>query len=338
VKPGGPSWGHRCAAAAVAALVGGVVGGCAVGSTPSQSASSSGVSTDPSSASPAPHATATAPTVVPATAASSASASGRPARPTFTGIVQADGVRQWLHCAGNGPVTVVVVPGLQSTASDWSEVRPAFEKLTRTCVYDRPGLGLSPARTDGRRVLDAGRYAQELGALLAAAGEPGPYLVIGHSFGGLVARAFVRTHLADVAAVFLAESVTPGDPYLGSTWREAGLHIDMAASSRATGGGPRMGSVPLLVMTASRADADHLHGPSYGQAAAVTAQWLAGQRDDLRLSSDAIQVVAMSGHVLQQDAPAPVVEAVRELLVATTTGARLRCSAVWKTWGASCRV
>ena len=232
---------------------------------------------------------------------------------------------------------MVVVAGLHADSSSWSAVRPNLEHLTHTCVYDRPGLGRSPARTDGRGTVDAGLYAQELTALLAAAGEKGPFIVVGHSFGGLVARAFIRTNLARVKGVFLAESVTPHDPTLGAIWQEADLDVDMAASSDATGNGPHLGNHPLVVMTASRADADHLDGPSYGQSDAVTAEWLRGQAANLELSTDAIQVVAHSGHVLQQDAPAAVVEALRELLNAVKTGQPLTCSPVWGTLDATCR-
>jgi pimeloyl-ACP methyl ester carboxylesterase len=256
---------------------------------------------------------------------------------TFSGLVTAGGVTQWLHCAGDGPVTVVVVPGLGSTASDWSQVRPAFERIARTCVYDRPGLGHSPRRPGSRLVVDAGLDARELGAALTRAGEHGPYVVVGHSFGGLVARAFIHQNLREVVAVLLAESVTPGDPTLGAYWHEAGVAVDMRASSSATGGGPRLGSRPLLVMTASRAEADHLTGPAYGQSPAVTQTWLSEQRADLSLSTDSIQVIAHSGHVLEQDAPQVVIDGLRLLVNAAEDGAPLTCERSWTALHAHCR-
>ena len=272
----------------------------------------------------------------PTTTASTTHNAAKATTATVDQVITTDGVSQYLHCGGSGPVTVVVVAGLHADSSSWSAVRPDLERLTRTCVYDRPGLGRSPARTDGRITVDARLYANELAALLSAAGEKGPFIVVGHSFGGLVARAFVREHLTSVKAVFLAESVTPHDPTLGDVWHEAGLDVDMTASSDATGNGPHLGSLPLLVMTASRPDADHLTGPTYGQGDDVTAEWLRGQAANLNLSTDAIQVVAHSGHVLQQDSPAAVVEGVRELLTAVKTGAPLTCAPVWATLNATC--
>jgi pimeloyl-ACP methyl ester carboxylesterase len=186
-------------------------------------------------------------------------------------------------------------------------------------------------------VLDAGRYARELRALLRAAQQRPPFIVVGHSFGGLIARAFVHDFGRLVRGVLLAESVTPGDPTTGRYWVEAGHLVDMAASSKATGGGPQMGRLPLLVLSASNPGEDHLGGPTYGQPRWMIRLWRRQQYRDLALSTDSIQVIAHSGHVVQQDNPGAVVEAVRELAVAVRTSTALRCRAVWRTHNARCR-
>lgn len=258
------------------------------------------------------------------------------ARGVVLGVFSAAGVRQWVKCAGNGPVTVVVITGLAAPATSWSQVLPSLQAITRTCVYDRPGLGQSPPRADMGKVVDAGLYSRELAALLAAAGERGPFVVVGHSFGGLIARAFVRENPARVRGLLLAESVTPNDPTLGPYWSEADHRVDMAASSAATGGGPPLGGLPLLVLSASDPEGDHLGGPAYGQPAATISLWRREQASDLALSSDAIQVIAHSGHVVQQDDPAAVAEAVRELVVLARVGGRLRCTATWSSVDARC--
>jgi len=253
------------------------------------------------------------------------------------GVFSAAGVRQWLHCRGTGPLTVVVITGLGAPASSWARVRPSLERITRTCVYDRPGLGNSPARPDAAQLVDAGLHAHELAALLAAAGERGPFVLVGHSYGGLIARAFVHDYRAQVRGLLLAESVTPDDPTLGRYWTEARHSVDMAASSAATGGGPKLGSLPLLVLSASNPEGDHLGGPTYGQPDWMVILWRTQQRRDLALSSDAIQVIARSGHVLQQDDPPAVIEAVRELVAAVRSGHHLACSTAWAGVHASCR-
>jgi pimeloyl-ACP methyl ester carboxylesterase len=234
-------------------------------------------------------------------------------------------------------VTVIVIPGLGSTISAWTKVKPSFAKVTRTCFYDRPGLGRSPARANHSQVLNASIYAKELKALLAAAHEPGPYVVIGHSYGGLIARAFVHQNMSTVAAVLLAESVDPGDKGIGKYWSEASHRIDMPASQAATGGGPNLGSRPLLVLSASRPDEDHLGGPTYGQPAWMTKQWIAQQRANTRLSTNSMQVIAQSGHVLQQDNPAATFAALRDLVHSASTNTALACAYNWAKVSATCR-
>jgi pimeloyl-ACP methyl ester carboxylesterase len=231
---------------------------------------------------------------------------------------------------------LVIVPGLGAAATSWNLVLPAIQQLVRTCIYDRPGIGLSPARPDVRQVLDAGGLAGELWALLQAAGERGPYVVLGHSFGGLVARAFVAAHRSTVRGVLLAESVTPFDPASGRYWIEAAHEIDMTASSEATDDGPPLGSTPLLVLSASRPDEDHLGGPTYGQPAWMTTLWIRQQAADPSLSTASIQVIARSGHVLQQDDPPAVIESVRELVAAVVGARRLSCSGPWASVAAQC--
>ena len=90
-------------------------------------------------------------------------------------------------------------------------------------------------------------------------------------------------------------------------------------------------------MSASHPEEDHLGGPTYGQPQWLTDQWIAEQRANVRLSSNAIQVIATSGHVLQQDDPPAVREGLRQLVRAVTSGGRLACSTVWATVAATCR-
>ncbi len=276
-----------------------------------------------------------------AAAGQSALASGDLASTRPSGVdiqlIKAAGVIQSLDCQGTGPVTLVVVTGLASPASAWSLVAPGFREATRTCFYDRPGIGASPSRANKRQVLDAGLYASELAALLHSAGEPGPYVVLGHSFGGLIARAFTKKNLPNVSGLLLAESVDPSDRTTGKYWREGGHSVNMPLSQSATGGGPRLGQRPLLVMSASNPEGDHLGGPTYGQNPAAISRWIKQQRANVNLSKNSIQVIATSGHVLQQDDPAAVVEAVKLLVQAVAGGGGLNCESDWTALAATCR-
>ena len=82
---------------------------------------------------------------------------------------------------------------LGASSLSWSLVQPAIARITRACAYDRAGFGWSER---GPLPRTAGRIADELHNLLARARVPPPYLLVGHSFGGLVARIFASRHAA----------------------------------------------------------------------------------------------------------------------------------------------
>lgn len=84
----------------------------------------------------------------------------------------------------------------------WSLVQPELARLTHVCSYDRAGFGWSEA---GPLPRTAGRIARELRTLLDRAGIPPPFLLVGHSFGGLVVQVFATTFRADVAGLVLVD-------------------------------------------------------------------------------------------------------------------------------------
>ena len=122
-------------------------------------------------------------------------------------LVDVGGHRLHLHCAGTGGPTVVIEAGLGDWSASWSSwVQPEVARTTRVCTYDRAGMGFSEA---GPRPRTAARFAEELHTLLLRAGVPGPYVLVGHSAGGLTVRVFAHDYAADVAGVVLIESMHP---------------------------------------------------------------------------------------------------------------------------------
>ena len=95
---------------------------------------------------------------------------------------------------------------LGASSLSWSLVHPAVADVTRACVYDRAGFGWSDA---GPLPRTAGRVADELHTLLHQAEIPAPYVLVGHSFGGLVMRLFAARHPGEVAALVLIEPAIP---------------------------------------------------------------------------------------------------------------------------------
>jgi pimeloyl-ACP methyl ester carboxylesterase len=239
--------------------------------------------------------------------------------------VTAGGVRQWIECAGTGPVTIVVIAGLHADHRMWSLVLNPFARTTRTCIYDRPGLGSSPPRSP-HRIVSAARHAGELAELLTAARVPGPFIVVGHSYGGLVARAFTARFRSHVAGLMLIEGVGPND-HTSHYWHEGGDTVDVWASERAAAA-LRLGAVPLVVEAAQDPNRSYWGGPSYGESASALAQWRANQRAAARLSSQSTYVVVRrSAHVIEHDRPDAVIAGARLLVHSIETHRRLpRCA------------
>jgi pimeloyl-ACP methyl ester carboxylesterase len=123
-------------------------------------------------------------------------------------LIDIGGRRLYLQPAGSGSPTVVLDAALSGTSLSWTHVQPAVAAFTRVCAYDRGGFGRSDRAPLPRT---AGRLADELHALLTHAGESPPFIVVGHSFGGLVARIFAARHPEITAGLVLVDPAHPED-------------------------------------------------------------------------------------------------------------------------------
>lgn len=117
-------------------------------------------------------------------------------------LVDVGGFRLHLHCTGEGSPTIVLDAALGASSVSWSLVQPELARLTRVCSYDRAGFGWSDP---GPMPRTAGRIANELRTLLGGGGAPPPYLLVGHSFGGLVMLIFAQRFKSDVAGLVLVD-------------------------------------------------------------------------------------------------------------------------------------
>ena len=121
-------------------------------------------------------------------------------------LVDVGSHRMHLHCTGSGSPTVILEPGQGGASSDFGWVAPVVARDSRVCVYDRAGRGWSdPA--DGPQ--DAAQIAADLHTLLERAEVPGPYVLAGHSFGGLYVQTFAATYPDQVAGLVLLDSTAP---------------------------------------------------------------------------------------------------------------------------------
>ena len=108
-----------------------------------------------------------------------------------------------LHCTGTGSPLVVLEAGLGGNSLDWVKVQPMLAGFTRVCSYDRAGYGWSDGDALPRT---SARSVYELYKLLKKAGEEGPYLLVGHSYGGLIVRVFASLHPDETVAVILLDA------------------------------------------------------------------------------------------------------------------------------------
>ena len=111
----------------------------------------------------------------------------------------------YLDCRGEGSPTIVLEAGMGSGADAWGTVLDGLASVSRTCAYDRPGRGSSDAR--GRHTLMD--TATDLRAALQAAGEAGPFVVVGHSHGGDYARVFGALYSPEMAGIVLLDTFDP---------------------------------------------------------------------------------------------------------------------------------
>jgi len=96
-----------------------------------------------------------------------------------------------IHCVGEGSPTVILESTSDGTSANWGWVQPEVAKSTRVCAYDRGGRGWSEL---GPQPRDAIQIAGELHALLRNADVPAPYMLVGHSAGGLFIREYAEQY------------------------------------------------------------------------------------------------------------------------------------------------
>ncbi len=116
-----------------------------------------------------------------------------------------NGRRMNIYCIGHGSPVVIFEAGLGDQIRAWAMVQPAIAKITRTCSYDRAGLGFSDS---SGRPGTATNAADDLNQLLVAASIGPPYILVGHSLGGLYMQLFADRYRSEVAGMVLVDPVS----------------------------------------------------------------------------------------------------------------------------------
>ncbi len=237
----------------------------------------------------------------------------------------------YLDCRGAGAPTVVLDAGMGGGAGSWGTVLDGLAATTRTCSYDRPGLGSS----DGRGQHTLADTVADLRAALRAAGESAPFVLVGHSHGGDYGRVFAARYPDEVAGIVMLDTF---DPDLESGWihpllgtlrpeYEAQLdalrtvvadveHLDWPAYEQELRAASEVGT-PIEVLRAPRIE------PRLDAATneAIAAAWVAAY-DSLSPDMVHFEIASGSGHNVQDDRPDLAIAATRRLIDASRAASR----------------
>jgi pimeloyl-ACP methyl ester carboxylesterase len=126
-------------------------------------------------------------------------------------LVDLGGHRLHVLCTGTAGLTVVVENGLGDYSFDWALVQERVSKFERICTYDRAGYAWSDP---GPKPRTFAQINLELHDALRKLGEKGPFILVGHSYGGAVVRQFAQAYRSEVAGLVLAESVAENQPIM----------------------------------------------------------------------------------------------------------------------------
>ena len=158
----------------------------------------------------------------------------------------------YIQCKGSGSPTVVLDAGLDDGHFIWERIEPALARKTRTCSYDRSGVGDSDVRPSKPAAVPAEQVVDELDELLDKAQVEAPYVLVGHSIGGLNARLHAARHPDDLAGIVFVDPTSPNYFQDGMTAPES---LGAAISYRTafdTTRSVQLGDRPVIVLVSAQ--------------------------------------------------------------------------------------
>jgi len=123
-------------------------------------------------------------------------------------LVEVDQYKLHLYELGCGSPTVVLESGISASSLNWRRVQSDIAKFTRVCSYDRAGLGWSEPCD---QPCTPSSLAVQLHSMLHTANIPAPYVLVGHSFGGLIVRAFARQFPGETLGLVMVDALDPAE-------------------------------------------------------------------------------------------------------------------------------
>jgi pimeloyl-ACP methyl ester carboxylesterase len=262
-----------------------------------------------------------------------------------------------IDCTGTGSPTVLLEAGLDTRGSlSWQGIRDDLSEVTRVCAYDRAGMMWSEAGDDPR---DARQIAAELHDLVGAASESPPYVMVGHSLGGLLIRVYDQQYPAEVQGFVFVDASHPeqesrfppevrqlrqregaydwlirfvarysflvdrGRAESAYRWKSTPEVLREADAADAMMEQARatgsLGDRPVIVLTAGRSDT--IPGVSSEGNMEMRRSWAEMQEELAALSTRSEhRFVEGAGHFIHANRPQAVVTAIRDVLAAVRGG------------------
>jgi len=271
-----------------------------------------------------------------------------PSGASFSGLVNiGDGRKMYLECMGQGSPTVILESGYRNNSAVWNfaDTSPAVlagvAKFTRVCAYDRPGTFtyLPPngkidfsRSTPVQQPTTAASDVSDLHRLLSRANIPGPYVLVAHSAGGLIAQLYASRYSRSVAGMVLVDAFPPViSQLLGSSWPaylsilnavppgleryKALEYLNFGASFRQVLGACPLPRMPLIVLS---------HSPNHpfvlppsappGLSKKLETAWAKGQDYLASLEPHSVHIIANTDHYIQTEDPQLVIQSIRTVV------------------------
>jgi pimeloyl-ACP methyl ester carboxylesterase len=250
----------------------------------------------------------------------------------------------YIQCFGTGNPTIVIDTGVGETFQSWESLIENLGQETRVCAYDRAGYGRSDA---GSMPRDSQRAADELHLLLAKSGEDAPFLLVGHSLGGLNMQVYANSYPEEVVGLVLLDPsplawmMGTGFPELRDLFNQETVAQRKAADEMKASSDPdamafaafldatasefeeffgrtadelaairSFGKLPLIVIGATQPD------PRFGEDGPAFRQFWNEESQALARKSTSGQFVLAEGssHHIHLDAPQLVIDAIQQLM------------------------
>jgi pimeloyl-ACP methyl ester carboxylesterase len=220
----------------------------------------------------------------------------------------------YVRCTGRGSPTVVMEGGDGDASDSYAFAEPAVSNVTRTCVYDRAGLGRSDPPPGPRGLPE---LVGDLERLLRAARIPGPYLLVGTSGGGYIAAGYAYEHPRDVAGLVfvdtgapfpnppreIVEETDPDNPE--NVERRDYLQVERDAWDARR----RIGDIPVKIVTV-KFSPEAIEESPFPAERRLMRRNVERQKGWLVLSPRAEQIVANTGHAVEEEDPQLVIDVI----------------------------